>query len=275
MKIIFLLFISLLPYTVWGGVGKPLPNITRAIDKLPRSQNNALPAPQNTVLQPVKKQEVKQPIAAQKQNSIIKDQTKPVSRNNTWTLPVIILLFMIIIIFFIKFNKKKTDTGLSLLELLMSIVIILVIVMTFLMVFPVGMRLNATNLRNNKGMEIANGIIEEIKNMPLCNQGSLCPGDFNTDGAIQSLECLSTNWANKGTNYWRPSSLPESNFFTISASDGIALSFRNSQKTTIGLAMPCDAISNYLITTTVKVQWVDTKTSQQKTSTAMSYFNNK
>ena len=281
MKTILTFFLFfLIPYAASGGIGKPLPNIPRVIDKLPQSQNNALPAPQHTVLQPVEPQQIKQPVSLQKQNNMIKDQTKSVSKNDTWALPVIVLFFIItIIVFFINFymKRQKTDKGMSLLELLISLVIILVIIMTFAMVFPTGMRLNAANLRTNKGMEIASGTIEEIKNMPLCNQrNSPCPTDFNTEGAVRSLECLSINWNEtnkKGIDYWRPTSLPQTTFYTIPASNGVILEFQQSRLTTSGLAIPCDALSNYFVSVTVRIQWTDIKTGELKTSVAKSYFN--
>lgn len=173
--------------------------------------------------------------------------------------------------------KLKTySKGLSLIEILISIVMIMLIIMTFAMVFPSGMRLNATNLRANRATEIANGVIEEIKNMPLCNQNLLtpCPADFNGSGVVKSLECLNTNWIRGGgLAYWRPSSLPQGDFYRLNTGD-LNMVFQSSQSTIgPGLAMPCDPLGNYEVSVTVTIRWTDTKTGTEKTLTTNSLFN--
>lgn len=176
--------------------------------------------------------------------------------------------------------KLKTyNNGLSLIEILISIVMIMLIIMAFAMVFPSGMRLNATNLRANKATEIANGVIEEIKNMPLCHPNSLtpCPEDFNSSGAVKSLECLNANdnWKKRGVAYWRPSSLPQDNFYQLNfVNDSTNLVFQSSQSIIgPGLAMPCDPLGNYEVAVTVTITWTDTKTNTPRNLTTRSLFN--
>ncbi|MCE1249081.1 MAG: prepilin-type N-terminal cleavage/methylation domain-containing protein [Firmicutes bacterium] len=60
----------------------------------------------------------------------------------------------------------KRQKGVSLLELLISIMLLTTVMMTFAMVFPGGYRLNLKNRMESKASKIANGILYKMQNMP-------------------------------------------------------------------------------------------------------------
>lgn len=177
-------------------------------------------------------------------------------------------------------KKQRYCPGFSLMEVLIAGVIVLAIIMTFAMVFPIGVRLNATTLRANKAMEIANGVINEIKNMPLCNQRITgCPTiadrGFNADGAVRSLECLAQHLANQNPRnelnlaFWRPVAyttdaeqqlIPPTN-----AASPIRIQiFFFGANGAANLTMPCDPLANFRVDIGVTLRWIDSRTAETK-----------
>ncbi len=78
------------------------------------------------------------------------------------------------------FHKKvKYQKGLSLLELLVSILLLCTVMMTFAMVFPGGYRLNLKNRMESRALKIANGIMNKMMKIPVSDASGTKPSILN------------------------------------------------------------------------------------------------
>jgi type II secretory pathway pseudopilin PulG len=73
-------------------------------------------------------------------------------------------------------KRKKNSQGLSLLEILFSMVILMMSVAVFAMVFPSGYSLNSKTLREDQAVSLAQSILNEISRKP-CYSSTLGTGD--------------------------------------------------------------------------------------------------
>lgn len=65
--------------------------------------------------------------------------------------------------------RQRRPRGATILELMISMVILTGVIVVFATVFPSGYRLNAANLRQNKAASLASAVLEEIKALPFAD----------------------------------------------------------------------------------------------------------
>ncbi len=59
--------------------------------------------------------------------------------------------------------------GVSLLEILITIILLTTVILTFAAIYPAGYRLNRKSAKATRAAQVANSIAEEIQNLPLTN----------------------------------------------------------------------------------------------------------
>lgn len=69
-----------------------------------------------------------------------------------------------------KAGFKQGQKGVSLLELLVSIMLLTIVMMSFAMVFPGGYRLNLKNRMGARATKYAEGIMYKVQNIPFLGQ---------------------------------------------------------------------------------------------------------
>ncbi len=85
------------------------------------------------------------------------------------------------------FRFSRGQKGVSLLELLISIMLFSLVMMTFAMVFPGGYRLNQKNRNEIQGVKIANGIIYRIQRLNFL-------GPATTEPTVESLQTWTSGY---------------------------------------------------------------------------------
>lgn len=99
--------------------------------------------------------------------------------------------------------NKLRQKGVSLLEILVSLMLLCSVMMTFAMVFPSGYRLNLKNRMESKASKIANGIANKIQNVDFV--GASVFGPVQDEPTIQNLQ----TWSSGDFHEWFEDDIPE------------------------------------------------------------------
>lgn len=131
-------------------------------------------------------------------------------------------------------SGRGVGRGYSILEILITIVLLTTVILAMATVFPSGYRLNQKNRNFTKAAEAANGIMEEINNLPF-------------SGAGVSLQSL-TAWT---PQVWTPTTTISAPFFLSQDPSAIQ----------VGMVSPLgqNAISPTLARVIVTVSWSETQ----------------
>jgi type II secretory pathway pseudopilin PulG len=108
--------------------------------------------------------------------------------------------------------RSRRRKGLSLLELLITIVILTATLMAFAMVFPSGFHLLTQTRMRSQAASLANGFIQKVQNVPFA-------GDPGNSDAV-TLENLQS---------WSATEKPYSDFFEIPDKDKSNFSLQNAE----------------------------------------------
>lgn len=80
-------------------------------------------------------------------------------------------------------RRRSTARGLSLLEIMMSMVLMVVVITSFAVVYPSGVRLHRMSRMSSGAAQATRSIISELKSLPLKNDlGGLSLGYIATNG---------------------------------------------------------------------------------------------
>ncbi|MCA9797481.1 MAG: hypothetical protein KC910_36970 [Candidatus Eremiobacteraeota bacterium] len=82
--------------------------------------------------------------------------------------------------------RTRRNRGLSLLEILITIMLLTVVVLTFAAIYPSGYRLNRKSAKATLAAQTANAIAEEIQNLPLTNDAGGLSLAFMADNPYQA-----------------------------------------------------------------------------------------
>lgn len=144
----------------------------------------------------------------------------------------------------------RSQKGITLLEVLISLVLFMVTIMTFAMVFPSGYQLNSKLLRESRGVQVAQGVMEELNKIPIYDIGAASP----TNPSLWYLR----SW--NSLNSWTPAILqdpkvnpdyPTSLRYTLPQNPpGIQVQF-------ISGGNPFNISDNPLVAITVTLFWQD------------------
>jgi len=140
-------------------------------------------------------------------------------------------------------HRPGSRPGFSLLEIIVTIILLTIVLMAMATVFPSGYRLNQKNRNTTRAAEIANGIMEEINNLPFYGAGN----------TLQTL----TSWTPR---VWQPSTTIPEPFFLTEDPPAIQVGF---------VATPAggNVIAPTLARIIVTVSWNETRGGQSRVRT--------
>jgi prepilin-type N-terminal cleavage/methylation domain-containing protein len=158
----------------------------------------------------------------------------------------------------IKIVRKNTR-GVTLVEVMVSIVIICTVMMTFAMVFPSGYRVNLKSKNENTAAKLANGIIDKIQNAEF-SRANLLLVDSDTP-TIENLQNWDSAKKMKFTNYFGLDKMPE-NFFLPDDQNPV---YDSSGKRLNGIEVVVPEIDPTFAYIIVRVAWKETVGGEVKT----------